>query len=219
MRGAEKSIAALAQGRQSLRMSNRLSRDTEDAAKVLAALRDKYHPRETLNEKLSASEDLRAKLVNVVTGLRQWSVKRSGDDTLITLHGAGSVRVRTDLETGQVSVSADEDTFHAPALEYDVVSHEWVGSEHDTDLVQPPGEKLPRKSAIVALTEQIARLLTSPAKRIRKARNNQQLKALTQEPGYRVPVSQAVSKAARFSGRRLKRRRSIGARRPASTVR
>jgi hypothetical protein len=144
-------------------MSNRLSRDTEDATKVLAALRDKYHPRETLNEKLSASEDLRAKLVNVVSGLRQWSLKSAGDDTLVTLNGAGTVRVRTDPETGMVTLSADEATFHTPALEYDVVSHEWVGSEHDTETVQPPGEKLPRKSALVALTEQIARLLGKPA--------------------------------------------------------
>ena len=144
-------------------MSNRLSRDTEDAAKVLAALRDKYHPRETLKEKLSASEDLRAKLVNVVTGLRQWSVKSAGEDTLVTLNDAGTVRVRTDPETGLVRVSADENTFHTPALEYDVVNHEWVGSEHDTDTVQPPGEKFPRKSAIVALTEQIVRLLEVPA--------------------------------------------------------
>jgi hypothetical protein len=144
-------------------MSNRLSRDTEDAVQVLAALRDKYHPRETLKEKLSASEDLRAKLVNVVSGLRQWSVKSAGDDTLVTLNDAGTVRVRTDPETGLVRVSADESTFHAPALEYDVVSHQWVGSEHDTDTVQPPGEKFPRKSAIVALTEQIVRLLDKQA--------------------------------------------------------
>ncbi|MEO6602367.1 MAG: hypothetical protein ABIQ16_20970 [Polyangiaceae bacterium] len=144
-------------------MSNRLSRDTEDAAKVLAVLRDKYHPRETLREKLSASEDLRAKLVNVASGLRQWSIKSAGEDTLVTLNDAGTVRVRTDPETGLVRVSADESTFHTPAIEYDVVNHEWVGSEHDTDTVQPPGEKYPRKSAIVALTEQIVRLLDKPA--------------------------------------------------------
>jgi hypothetical protein len=140
-------------------MSNRLSRDTEDATKVLAALREKYHPHETLKEKLSASEDLRAKLVNVVTGLRQWSIKSDGEDTLVTLNGAGTVRIRTYPETGLVRVSADESTFHSPALEYDVVNHEWVGSEHDTNTVQAPGERLPRKSALVALTEQIVRLL------------------------------------------------------------
>ena len=144
-------------------MSNRLSRDTEDAAKVLAALRDKYHPRETLKEKLSASEDLRAKLVNVVSGLRQWSIKSAGDDTLVTLNGAGTVRVQTDAESGGIRVSSDETTFHSPALEYDVVNHEWVGSEHDTDTVQPPGERFPRKSALVALTEQIVRLLDKPS--------------------------------------------------------
>ena len=72
-------------------MSNRLSRDTEDAAKVLAAFRDKYHPRETLAEKLSAAEDLRAKLINVVTGVRQWTIKAMGDDTLVTLNGAAGV--------------------------------------------------------------------------------------------------------------------------------
>lgn len=143
-------------------MSNRLSRDTEDASKVLAALRDKYHPRETLKEKLSASEDLRAKLVNVVTGLRQFTVKSSGEDTLVTLADAGTVRVRTDPETGLVRVSADGTTFHTPALEYDVVNHEWVGTELDTETVHPPGEKFPRKSAIVALSEQIARLLDKP---------------------------------------------------------
>jgi hypothetical protein len=143
-------------------MSNRLSRDTEDAAKVLAALRDKYHPRETLKEKLSASEDLRAKLVNVVTGLRQWGIKSVGDDTLVTLNDAGTVRVHTDIETGQILVGVDQSAFQAPALEYDVVNHEWVGAEHDTDTVHPPGEKFPRKSALVALTEQIVRLLDKP---------------------------------------------------------
>ncbi|HEX2671877.1 MAG TPA: hypothetical protein VHM25_13435, partial [Polyangiaceae bacterium] len=124
-------------------MSNRLSRDTEDAAKVLSALRDKYHPRETLREKLSAAEDLRAKLVNVASGLRQWSIKAVGDDTLVTLNQAGTVRIRTDLDTGELRLSADESTFVAPALEYDIALHEWVGKEFDTDIVQPPGEKRP----------------------------------------------------------------------------
>lgn len=140
-------------------MSNRLSRDTEEAAKVLSALRDKYHPRETLREKLSAAEDLRAKLVNVTSGVRQWSVKAIGDDTLVTLNQAGTVRVRTDPETGQIRLSVDESNFVAPALEYDAVLHEWVGTEFDTDLVQPPGEKKPRKAALVALTECIVALL------------------------------------------------------------
>jgi len=141
-------------------MSNRLSRDTEDAAKVLSALRDKYHPRETLREKLSASEDLRAKLVNVASGLRQWSIKPVGEDTLVTLNQAGTVRVRTDLETGELRLSADESTFVAPALEYDVALHEWVGTEYDTEIVQPQGEKRPRKAALVALTECIVTLLS-----------------------------------------------------------
>src|SRR4051794_7517458 len=140
-------------------MSNRLSRDTEDAAKVLSALRDKYHPRETLREKLSAAEDLRAKLINVTTGVRQWSIKAAGDDTLVTLNQAGTVRVRTDPESGQLQLSTDETTFHAPALEYDPVLHEWVGSEFDAEIVQPPGEKRPRKAAVVALTERIVSLL------------------------------------------------------------
>jgi len=140
-------------------MSNRLSRDTEDAAKVLSALRDKYHPLETLREKLSAAEDLRAKLVNVVTGVRQWTVKSSGDDTLVTLNQAGTVRVRTDPDTGQIRLSANESTFVAPALEYDAALHEWIGTEFDTEIVQTPGEKRPRKAALVALTECIAELL------------------------------------------------------------
>ena len=140
-------------------MSNRLSRDTEDAAKVLSALRDKYHPHETLREKLSAAEDLRAKLINVATGVRQWSIKAAGDDTLVSLSLAGTVRVNTDPETGKLRLSADEVTFHAPALEYDPVLHEWVGSEFDTEIVLPPGEKRPRKAALVALTEAIVALL------------------------------------------------------------
>jgi hypothetical protein len=140
-------------------MSNRLSRDTEDAAKVLAALRDKYHPRETLAEKLSAAEDLRAKLINVTTGVRQWSIRAAGDETVVTLNQAGSVRVRTDPETGHVQVSSDGAAFQASPLEYDPVHHEWIGTEIDTDLVLPPGERRPRKAAIVALAEQIVRLL------------------------------------------------------------
>lgn len=140
-------------------MSNRLSRDTEDAAKVLSALRDKYHPRETLREKLSAAEDLRAKLINVATGVRQWSIKAAGDDTLVTLNQAGTVRVHTDPESGQIRLSTDASTFVSPALEYDPVLHEWVGSEFDTEIVQPPGEKRPRKAALVALTESIVGLL------------------------------------------------------------
>src|SRR3954468_24869897 len=109
-------------------MSNRLSKDTEDAAKVLSAFRDKYHPRETLREKLSAAEDLRAKLVNVTSGVRQWSIKAAGDDTLVTLNQAGTVRVRTDRDTGELRLSADDNTFVAPALEYDAALHEWVGT-------------------------------------------------------------------------------------------
>jgi len=144
-------------------MSNRLSRDTEDAAKVLSALRDKYHPRETLEEKLSAAEDLRAKLINVATGIRQWSIKASGDDTLVTLNQAGTVRVHTDVETGAILLSTGDDAMHAPALEYDPVLHEWVGSEVDTEVVQPPGEKRPRKAALVALTERIVSLLEKPS--------------------------------------------------------
>jgi hypothetical protein len=140
-------------------MSNRLSRDTEDAAKVLAAFRDKFHPYETLKEKLSAAEDLRAKLVNVTTGVRQWSVKSAGDDTIISLNGAGRVHVHTDLETGRVQLSKDGDDWQQPALEYDVFNHEWIGSELDPDIVLPPGERRPHKAALVALTEHLVRLL------------------------------------------------------------
>ena len=140
-------------------MSNRLSRDTEDAAKVLAAFRDKYHPRETLAEKLSAAEDLRAKLVNVTGGVRQWSVKAVGDDTLLTLNSAGTVHVRTDPETGLVQVSKDGSTWQVPALEYDPYNHEWVGSELDTEIVVPPGETRPHKAALVALAEALVKLL------------------------------------------------------------
>jgi len=143
-------------------MSNRLSRDTEDAAKVLSALRDKYHPRETLGEKLSAAEALRAKLVNVTSYVRQWSIKAAGDDTLVTLNRAGTVRVHTDPETGQIRLSIDDTTFHTPALEYDPVVHEWVSSEFDNEVVLPPGEKRPRKAALVALTEAIVGLLEKP---------------------------------------------------------
>jgi hypothetical protein len=144
-------------------MSNRLSRDTEDAAKVLAALRDKYHPREILQEKLSAAADLRAKLINVASGVRHWSIRADGDDTLVTLNQAGTVRVHTDPQTAQIRVSADELTFHAPALEYDPVNHDWVGSEFDPEIVVPHGEKRPRKAALIALTEQIVRLLDKPS--------------------------------------------------------
>ena len=144
-------------------MSNRLSRDTEDAAKVLSALRDKYHPRETLREKLSAAEDLRAKLINVTTGVRHWSIKATGDDTLVTLNQAGTVRISTDPETGQIRLSADGTTFHAPALEYDPVLHDWVGSEFDPEIVVPPGEKRPRKAALLALTESLVSLLDKPS--------------------------------------------------------
>jgi hypothetical protein len=140
-------------------MSNRLSRDTEDAAKVLAAFRDKYHPYETLPEKLSAAEDLRAKLVNVTTGVRQWSVKSAGDDTIVSLSGAGSVHVRTDLETGFVLLSKNGTDWQTPELEYDVFNHEWIGSELDTEIVLPPGERRPHKPALVALTEHLVRLL------------------------------------------------------------
>jgi hypothetical protein len=140
-------------------MSNRLSRDTEDAAKVLAAFRDKYHPHETLREKLSAAEDLRAKLVNVTTGVRQWSIKPAGDDTLVALNGAGVVHVHTDSQTGQIRLSRDGKEWHSPALEYDVFNHEWIGSELDPDIVLPPGERRPHKAALVALAEHIVRLL------------------------------------------------------------
>jgi hypothetical protein len=140
-------------------MSNRLSRDTEDAAKVLAAFRDKYHPSELLAEKLSAAEDLRAKLVNVTSGVRQWSVKAVGDDTLVSLNGAGTVHVRTNPETGHVLLSADGKAWQTPALEYDVFNHEWVGSDLETDIVLQPGERRPRKPALVALSEALVRLL------------------------------------------------------------
>ena len=99
------SVALPGRCRQHLGMSNRLSQDTEDAAKVLAAFRDKYHPHETLHEKLSAAEDLRAKLVNVTSGVRQWSIKSAGDDTLVSLNGAGVVHVHTNPQTGQIQLS------------------------------------------------------------------------------------------------------------------
>ena len=140
-------------------MSNRLSRDTEDAAKVLSALRDKYHPRETLPEKLSAAEDLRAKLVNVASGVRKWSVKPSGDDTLVTLQDAGMVHVHTDPETGAILLSSDGKTWQRTPIEYDPFNHEWVGSEIDTEIVLPAGERAPRKAALVAVCEHLVRLL------------------------------------------------------------
>lgn len=141
-------------------MSNRLSKDTEDAAKVLAALRDKYHPRETLHKKLSAAEDLRAKLVNVVTGVKKWTVKPIGDDTLVTLEDAGTVHLRTDLDSGQIELSLDGKDWQRAPLEYDPMSHEWIGSELDEEIVLPPGERRPHKAALVALSEQLVRLLS-----------------------------------------------------------
>lgn len=143
-------------------MSNRLSRDTEDAAKVLSALRDKYHPREMLREKLSAAEDLRAKLVNVATGIRQWGVKAIEDDTLVSLNGAGSVLVHTDTETGQLQVAKSGGEPELVDLEFDVINQEWVGREIDTDTVLRPGERHPRKPALLALCEHIVRLLEPP---------------------------------------------------------
>jgi len=140
-------------------MSNRLSQDTEDAAKVLAAFRDKFHPHETLHEKLSAAEDLRAKLVNVTSGVRQWSVKSVGDDTLVALNGAGVVHVHTKPETGQILLSRDGKTWEQPLIEYDVFNHEWIGSEVDHDIVLPPRERRPHKAALVALVEHVVRLL------------------------------------------------------------
>ena len=140
-------------------MSNRLSRDTEDAAKVLAAFRDKYHPRETLAEKLSGAEDLRAKLVNVTSGVRQWTVKAIGDDTLVALNGAGSVHVRTDPDTGMIQLSKDARSWQTPPLEYDSYNHEWVSSELDKEIEVPAGEPRPHKAALVALAEQLVRLL------------------------------------------------------------
>ncbi len=142
-------------------MSNRLSRDTEDAAKVLSAFRDKFHPRELLPEKLSAAEDLRAKLVNVTSGVRQWAVRSLGDDTVISLNGAGAVQVRTDPETGQIQLSVDGKVWAQPALEYDVFNHEWVGAELDSEIVLPPGERRPHQAALVALTQALVRLLSA----------------------------------------------------------
>lgn len=126
---------------------------------MFSALRDKYHPREMLQEKLSAAEDLRAKLVNVATGVRQWGVKSVQDDTLVSLNGAGSVLVHTDPESGHVLVSKNGGPPEAVALEFDVVNHEWVGTALDMDTVQRPGERHPRKSGLVALAEHIVRLL------------------------------------------------------------
>jgi hypothetical protein len=140
-------------------MSNRLSRDTEDAAKVLSALRDKYHPKEMLAEKLSAAEDLRAKLVNVVTGVRQWGVKAIEDDTLVSLNGAGSVLVQTDGETGQTYVTKSGGEPELVELEFDVINQEWVSRHLDDELVLNPGERHPRKPALVTLCAHIVRLL------------------------------------------------------------
>jgi len=143
-------------------MSNRLSRDTEEAAKVLSALRDKFHPREALPEKLSAAEDLRAKLVNVASGIRKWTVKSQGDDTLVTLQGAGTVQVHTDEETGQIQLSRDGTTFVPAPLEYDPLNREWVGSDLDEAVVLAPGEPRPHRAALVALAEAIVRLVGEP---------------------------------------------------------
>lgn len=126
---------------------------------MFSALRDKYHPSEMLREKLSAAEDLRAKLVNVVSGVRQWGVKSVGDDTQVSLNGAGSVLVHTDLESGHVLISKNGGAAEPVALEFDVVNQEWTGAELDPDTVQQPGERHPRKSALVALAEHIVSLL------------------------------------------------------------
>ena len=143
-------------------MSNHLSRDTEHAAKVLSALRDKYHPRETLAEKRSDAEDLRAKLVNVASGVRKWSVKPAGDHTLVSLQDAGTVRVRTDPETALILLSIDGVTWQPAPLEYDPVRHEWVGSELDPEVVVAAGERRPHKAALVTLAEELVRLLAGP---------------------------------------------------------
>ncbi len=145
-------------------MSNRLSRDTEDAAKVLSALRDKYHPREALPEKLSAAEDLRAKLVNVATGIRKWTVKSHGEDSLVTLQDTRAVYVHTDEETGQIQLSLDGASFAPAPLEYDPLAREWVGTELDEDVVLAPGEPRPHKSALVALAQAIVSLVGEPGK-------------------------------------------------------
>ena len=145
-------------------MSNRLSRDTEDAAKVLTALRDKYHPREALPEKLSAAEDLRAKLVNVATGIRKWTVKSQGEDSVITLQDAGTVHVHTDEETGQIQLSLDGASWTEAPLEYDPLAREWVGTSLDSDVEILPGEPRPHQAALVALAAAIVRLVGEPAK-------------------------------------------------------
>lgn len=126
---------------------------------MLAVLRDKYHPHETLTEKLSAAEDLRAKLINVAAGVRQWSIKAAGDDTLVTLNAAGTAHVHTDPNTGMILISPDGAHFQAAPLEYDPVNHEWVGTDPDTEIVLPPGERRPRKAALVVLAEEIVRVL------------------------------------------------------------
>jgi hypothetical protein len=146
-------------------MSNRLSRDSEDAARVLSALRDEYHPHEALPEKLSATEHLRAKLVNVASGIRKWTIKSAGDDTMVSLQDAGTVHVRTDTRTGQIELSLDGKTFQPALLEYDPVIREWVGSELDPEIVLPAGERRPHKAALVALAEQLVSLLGKPALR------------------------------------------------------
>jgi hypothetical protein len=97
--------------------------------------------------------------VNVVSGVRKWSIKPSGDDTLVTLQDAGVVHVHTDPETALILLSTDGVSWQPATLEYDPVNHEWVGSELDTDIVLPPGERRPHKAALVALAEHLVRLL------------------------------------------------------------
>jgi len=132
-------------------MSNRLSRDTEEAAKVLAALRDRRHPDETLAERLTEADNLRAKLVNVASGLSKWTVSSQGDDTLITLAGSGSVRVHTDEKTGLIHVGRVDQPLEGAPLVTDV----------DTEIEVAPGDRRPRKAALVVLAEQIVTLLES----------------------------------------------------------
>jgi len=51
--------------------------------------------------------------------VRHWSIEAAGEDTFVTLDQAGTVRVHTDPETGQIRLSTDGTTFHAAALDYD----------------------------------------------------------------------------------------------------
>jgi len=142
-------------------MSNRLSRDTEEAAKVLAALRDRRHPDETLAERLTEADNLRAKLVNVASGLSKWTVSSQGDDTLITLAGSGSVRVHTDEKTGLIHVGRVDQPLEGAPLVFDPVNHAWFGTDVDTEIEVAPGDRRPRKAALVVLAEQIVTLLES----------------------------------------------------------